>query len=72
MIHLDGGDGPTYRHENIESARAEAQRLTTETHRKAFILRAVESAEFTNVVWSKVESGEKHTEDCNCHDCIPF
>ena len=38
MIYLEGGGSPTYRHETIESAEAEAKRLSQKFGRPAYIL----------------------------------
>jgi len=38
MIYVEGGNAPAYKHETIESAKLEAQRLAEKTGKDVFIL----------------------------------
>lgn len=53
MVYLENGRGPSYKHDSFESAEAEAQRLSREYGRKAYVLTTVKS----------YERVEFHTED---------
>lgn len=45
MIYLEGKSSPTYKHQTIESALAEAKRLCEMHNCKAYILGSVSSVE---------------------------
>lgn len=45
MVYLQGERTPVYKHETLESAQKEAERLTLTYHKPAFILRAVKKIE---------------------------
>lgn len=45
MVFLEGCDTPTFKHETIESAQNEAERLVLLHNRKAYILCTIKSVE---------------------------
>lgn len=62
MIYVEGCATPTYKHQNIDSAQKEAERLSTLYKKKAYILGAIKSVE--NVQFNVVE--------LSLNDDLPF
>ena len=38
MLYVEGGQSPTYKHNNLEDAKKEAERLADLTHKPVYIL----------------------------------
>lgn len=62
MLYREGGGAPTVKHETLESAKREAERLVREHGGRVYVLEAIASAR--QVVWEGAES--RSSED------IPF
>lgn len=60
MVFLSGESTPTFRHETIESADIEAQRLARLHRKKAFVLCSLKSFEISEF---KVEDCRPFTDD---------
>lgn len=43
MVFVEGGNPPTYKHHDLESAETEAQRLAKLTNKKVYVLTTIKS-----------------------------
>ncbi len=57
MVYLENGNSPTFRHNSIESARQEAERLTRQTGRRAYVLETRQAVELAPapVKWTETD-----------------
>ncbi len=62
MVYLEGERTPTYKHNSLPSAEAEAKRLVKEHGKKAFVLCTIKSFELNEFI----------VEDCRPDYELPF
>lgn len=57
MVYLENGNNPTFRHNSVESAAKEAERLTRQTGRRAFVLESKQVVELSElpVKWTNTD-----------------
>ncbi|MBS1453603.1 MAG: hypothetical protein HP002_09505 [Lentisphaeria bacterium] len=57
MVYLENGNCPTFRHDSVESAAKEAERLTRQTGRRAFVLESKQAVELSEppVKWTDTD-----------------
>lgn len=57
MVYLENGNSPTFRHSSVEAARQEAERLTRQTGRRAFVLESKQAVELSEppVKWADTD-----------------
>lgn len=57
MVYLENGNNPTFRHDSVESAAKEAERLTRQTGRRAFVLESKQAVELSEppVKWTDTD-----------------
>ena len=57
MVYLENGNNPTFRHNSVESAVKEAERLTRQTGRRAFVLESKRAVELSEppVKWTNTD-----------------
>ena len=57
MVYLENGNSPTFRHSSVEAARQEAERLTRQTGRRAYVLETRQAVELSEppVKWTETD-----------------